>query len=241
MPLFIYDKKGSERLGIKGMEYEEFRNFCKRIERAVSDPYERNIVRKELRTALHKYSFDPLTGLRKFSYLKSLYKRVKNRIEKGKDISILLIDIDNFKHVNDNCSYKEADRLLKRAGDILNELLERTVEIVSGQIRSEPRRENGKGLIKDIAARYHEVKGDELIIALYGTGREGAEKVTERILGYVREDPLFKEHKSSLSIGVASKNGCSDIETIIKHAEHNLKKAKMNGKNCYVSSENVLV
>lgn len=229
----MYTQKGFRKVKELDMEYEKIRKTCKEISRHLKHPEDRRMFKKKSAEMLYEVSVDSATGLKKFSYVRYLYEIVKPRIKRGKDVSVLFIDIDNFKGVNENHSYEEADSLLNHTGEILNKaLLERAADIVSEQTRRESRRENGKGIIKDIVARYHE-KGDELLVILYGTDKEGAKTVADRIVNYVKNDSLFKHYGSGLTIGISSRNGCSELEHIIKNAEKALKYGKKNGKNSY--------
>lgn len=161
----------------------------------------------------NKFMRDPLTKL----YLRSIFmKKIREIVyeegnKKSDKLSILMMDIDDFKEVNDIYGHQKGDEILKSVGRIIINSL-RTV---------------------DIAARYG---GEEFIIALPDTGLEGAKIVANRILNKVKESKLMGNFRElTLSCGISIYPDDSRwFEEIIKRADSNLYKAKENGKDQFV-------
>jgi diguanylate cyclase (GGDEF)-like protein len=155
--------------------------------------------------------FDQLTGLPNRTLLLDRLKQaisVSNRASRA--ISLLFIDLDGFKHVNDTYGHGIGDRLLKDAAERLLTCL----------------REG------DTAAR---IGGDEFVIILLESDLELAITVAHRILGILRVPYEFgKKTISSISasIGIAEYPiHAEDLDTLLTAADNAMYVAKKNGKN----------
>jgi len=161
----------------------------------------------------NKFMRDPLTKL----YLRSIFmKKIRDIVyeknnKKSRKLSILMMDIDDFKEVNDIYGHQKGDEILKSAARIIKNSL-RTI---------------------DIAARYG---GEEFIIALPETDLDGAKIVANRILNRVKNAKLMGNFRElTLSCGISIYPDDSRwFEEIIKRADSNLYKAKENGKDQFV-------
>lgn len=143
---------------------------------------------------------DSLTGLynRRYFYeiLEMEFKRAKRN---STAISLLFIDVDNFKGVNDTHGHKYGDYVLVKLASILkNEL--RDVDIIS---------------------RWG---GEEFIVLLHNTCIDGSRAVAERLRMAV-EKQKFKSDVT-ISIGVTSSDGSMSVEKIVSLADAALYKAK---------------
>lgn len=161
----------------------------------------------------HLSMHDELTRLynRRFfnSHLKTM---VREALHNRDNLSLMLIDIDNFKKVNDTLGHQEGDTLLKTLAEIL-----------FNSIRSE----------SDIPFRFG---GDEFgIIFPDISGQEQLAVATRIKESYARSAPDI----TSLSIGVASlRKTCRDPESgmaeLVRAADDCVYKAKRNGRNTVV-------
>ncbi|MFB6076102.1 MAG: diguanylate cyclase [Candidatus Aenigmatarchaeota archaeon] len=146
---------------------------------------------------------DPLTKI--YNYRK-FYDKLKEEIELSKryghDLSILIIDVDNFKEYNDTKGHVEGDKLLKKIASLL-EKESRDVDIV---------------------CRYG---GDEFGIILPETKSEGAEELVQRIRNLYEN---IGENITGLSIGIYEYNGEGSPEEIVDKADKKMYKDK-KGKN----------
>jgi diguanylate cyclase (GGDEF)-like protein len=150
---------------------------------------------------------DPLTGLLNRRYLE---KRLIEEIQRSKrhrfPMSLMMLDVDQFKSYNDNFGHPAGDTALKIVASILQDIL--------------------RG--DDVAARYG---GEEFAILLPQTTSTEAAAIAERLRQRI-EHTEFPKRKVTVSIGIAS---CSnEIDTphdLIGAADHALYEAKNHGRN----------
>ncbi len=155
---------------------------------------------------------DHLTGLnnvREFDTL--LNKSISDTVENNKELSLLLIDLDFFKRINDTFGHSSGDMILKQFSDILVNSC-RPSDIVS---------RNG---------------GEEFTVILSNCNYKLAAEIAERIRKNV-EDHYFITDKNgkikiTVSIGISSyPNITNDTSELIDDADKALYYAKQNGKN----------
>jgi len=155
---------------------------------------------------------DALTGvLNRRYFMVSLEKEIARVRRDGGDLCCLMIDIDNFKKINDTWGHQCGDDVLIELGKLMI----------------------GIARTYDIMARYG---GEEFIIALPGSNLENAGQFAERLREQVQKRPipsLAEKTSVTVSIGVSRfTNLASDsAELLIKRADESLYKAKSSGKN----------
>jgi diguanylate cyclase (GGDEF)-like protein len=150
---------------------------------------------------------DALTGLLNRRYLE---ERLTEEIERSKrhrfPMSLMMLDVDEFKSYNDNWGHPAGDIALKIVADILKETL--------------------RGA--DVAARYG---GEEFAVLLPQTTSNEAMAIAERIRQRI-ERTEFPKRKVTVSIGIASLSAEVDsVEQIINAADNALYDAKNQGRN----------
>lgn len=158
---------------------------------------------------------DPLTGLFNRRVMEDILKREFARaIRYKKSLSVIFIDLDDFKNVNDTYGHDQGDDLLKYVAE---QLIKMSREI-------------------DVVARF---AGDEFVIILPETSSENAENLMSRFVLYLSKHPLKKGKNSiaaAISFGVASTEDKSikDPLQLLKKADkklYRLKKQKVsNGR-----------
>ena len=126
-------------------------------------------------------------------------------------LSVIMMDLDHFKKINDTHGHLVGDQLLKAVAD---------------RIRPNIRRE-------DIFARYG---GEEFAILLVHTERKNAVQFARKICRLVRDEPFVigkKRIPLTVSVGVATYLGKrqTDVETLVAQADRNLYRAKARGRN----------
>lgn len=147
----------------------------------------------------HKAFIDMATGLYNRNYLEQVsratcYQGIKN-------LSLIFIDIDNLKIINDIYGHSQGDRAIK---------------IVGQAIRKSTRKE-------DIGIRYG---GDEFIILLLNQKQKVTYKVIKRIRKELNERSLDKKLNVHISVGVAYTDNLKNIDDMIKIADRNLYREK---------------
>ena len=169
-------------------------------------------VTKELE---HLAYTDPLTGAFNRRYFLSAAKKETSRnIRYGHSLTLLMVDIDHFKKVNDTYGL-----------DIGDEALKIMVTTVLSALRSE-----------DVLGRFG---GEEFIVLLPETDAIGAELVAQRVRQLVSEiviDTAQEPLSFTVSIGVAEAKRDESIEEIQKRADEALYEAKKNGRDCVVTA-----
>ena len=156
---------------------------------------------------------DELTGLANSRRFRELVEKEAERAERfGHQLSLVLLDIDNFKQVNDTYGHLQGDEVLRVLGRILAE--------------------ESRGI--DEPARYG---GEEFVVALPETGREGAMELAERVRTRLEGTPISGVDGSgdisvTASVGVATlPDAATDTRELIAVADAALYEAKRSGKN----------
>jgi len=178
--------------------------------------YITTMLSADIRTALTRIKLisetDELTGIFNVRAFTSLADRMhKQSIRYGHAYSILMVDSDNLKSVNDAYGHEAGNRLLKLTVTCMQKGLRET----------------------DVFARYG---GDEFVIMLPQTKADGALLVSERIRKSIAATPLEthgKEIATTVSIGVASfpAHG-AELAVVMNCADQALYISKKSGRNC---------
>lgn len=160
-------------------------------------------------------TMDPLTGLYNRRYFDIILKEQLNLARRGKtSVALIMLDIDNFKDINDSYGHVAGDCYLQDISKVILESLLRST---------------------DFATRYG---GDEFAIVLYDTNIEGAIKIAESIKEAVKKVRIRYEYEvdfvsTTVSMGVVSivPDSEIDIKTMTENADKSLYRAKLKGKN----------
>ena len=151
---------------------------------------------------------DSLTGIYNRLHFTRLMDAETDKVKRyGGQLSVIFLDIDHFKQINDTHGHATGDVVLKEFTDI-----------ISSANRS-----------SDIFARYG---GEEFIILATSTGIEGATEHAQRLKQDI-EQHRFKIGRVTSSFGVAELDPSSDdSESLIDRADKALYQAKSDGRNC---------
>jgi len=160
----------------------------------------------------HLATTDPLTGVpnrRALEHDLKSYGKLSRRY--GKKLSLIMIDIDNFKGVNDTYGHSAGDQILKRVARLVKENIRET----------------------DTLYRYG---GEEFAILCPETGKEGTYELAERIRKNVRETRFWIDRDKfiyiTVSLGVASyPEDTDDPQELLMIADISLYRAKNEGKD----------
>ncbi|MHB1884883.1 MAG: diguanylate cyclase [Acidimicrobiales bacterium] len=153
---------------------------------------------------------DKLTGLLNKRWWDELAPReAAQALRNGFELAILLVDLDNFKLVNDSCGHAVGDLALRN-----------TARVLASALRS-----------GDAAVRFG---GDEFLLVLHGAGVEGAQRVAEQVGKMLRSLPPACEGISALtaSIGIATfPTHGSSLEDVVREADLAMYQAKAMGRD----------
>ena len=141
----------------------------------------------------------------------TLYREVARAMRFGHPISLIILDVDDFKQINDHRGHMQGDIVLERVADVVRDAT-RSI---------------------DVAARYG---GDELALILVETGREGAGILGERLGERIKcaEVPLREGGSMGIkiSVGVATiPDSAEDLDSLVDAADRALLRAKRAQKN----------
>lgn len=154
---------------------------------------------------------DPLTGiLNRRAILEELSQRMNHHLYDFEHLSILMLDIDFFKKINDNYGHIVGDKVLIKVSEIISQLI--------------------RGF--DTVGRYG---GEEFLVILPNTNSENAYKAAERIRKKIEETEFDDIEHLTVSIGFTS-YADESIESLINKADQNLYEAKRNGRNKVVGN-----
>lgn len=162
---------------------------------------------------------DIMTHLKQKHYFFTVVQEKIESLRKTEHLSVLMIDIDFFKNVNDKYGHDGGDTILVSVANVLKSCVRNS----------------------DVVARYG---GEEFVIALFGMGIEGAQRVADRILKKIAETETEysgDKIKVTVSIGIAE---CfpkkDDAKSITKRADQAMYISKQKGRNqVNVAPENI--
>jgi len=192
------------------------------IQKGVLEPYElifRELKANEKKLNIQNQMFrnqaivDGLTGLYNHRYLYEKLEEERYRVERyASNLSIILLDIDHFKKVNDTFGHVAGDEIIKA---------------ISGIIKKNIR-------VSDIAGRYG---GEEFLIILPETDLQRASYVAEKIRVEVEQTTYIQGIRVTISGGVSQYQGEKTSE-LVKSADNKLYNAKNRGRN-KIQSESI--
>jgi diguanylate cyclase (GGDEF)-like protein len=197
--------KGNLAVKFKPAEHREISEIVEALETTTRALGERDA--KLLKLANH----DVLTGLfNRRRFVEELKKELGSVSDDRKQSSLLFIDLDQFKYVNDACGHPAGDRLIRKVA----ELLKRGV--------------GDKGLV----ARFG---GDEFVVLAKNTNRSATKILARSILedmrrlAHIEGDRVFHIH---CSIGITMISGAeSDHDDLVAQADNACREAKSAGRN----------
>jgi diguanylate cyclase (GGDEF)-like protein len=168
---------------------------------------------------------DTLTKLPNRYLLKDrLEHALANAERKNRLLAIILLDLDNFKNINDTIGHTAGDQLLQEFADRLSKCVRQTDSISRAPVEKSD----------SVVARFG---GDEFTILLFEIDNiQDPAKVCNRVLGMLSEPFILGLHEIfitvSIGIVVYPFDG-KDMETLIKHADVAMYQAKNHGRNNY--------
>ncbi|MCE2927972.1 MAG: PleD family two-component system response regulator [Rickettsiales bacterium] len=215
------------------VDEEDQRIMLKALELGINDyltvPVDKNEMTARLRTQIRRKRYqealksnyqqsvsmavtDALTGLYNRHYLNAhLENMVKQSLKNGKNLALMIMDMDHFKSVNDTYGHDAGDLVLKQLAQIIIQLSRST----------------------DLAARFG---GEEFVILMPETDPQAALGAAKRLRESVESTSFAitngEQLKKTVSIGVASLHPDGDsAESLLKRADEALYSAKHSGRN----------
>lgn len=154
---------------------------------------------------------DYLTGLGNRNYYEeAMTSMLATAQRENRSFSVVLLDLDNFKSVNDSFGHSEGDRVLQEFSSILAQA-----------VRS-----------NDHLFRFG---GDEFVLLLAHADHLNPSLVANRILKATQQSPLMHKHNVTTSIGFTNWRSGDSSAQLTERADKALYHSKANGKNTYFS------
>ena len=170
-------------------------------------------LRDSVQSSMEMAVMDQLTGLHNRRFMDNrLAVMFDESALRARSLSLLVLDIDHFKSVNDRWGHDAGDEVLREFAD---------------RVRACTR-----GI--DLVAR---MGGEEIVVVLPDTGRDAAYRVAERIRERVESAPFAVQNntrdiKVTVSVGVSNRRaGDASSADMMKRADDALYRAKANGRN----------
>lgn len=151
---------------------------------------------------------DPLTGvLNRRGFLQS-FSRVRARQQRVESpLSLMAIDLDHFKAINDQHGHAQGDRVLVHVASVITQTARQS----------------------DYVARFG---GEEFVVLLPETALPQAQQLAQRILLLLRESQTSERPHCSVSIGIASQQAYGEsLDSLLSRADAALYRAKANGRD----------
>ncbi len=171
----------------------------------------------DMMTLLHRASHDPLTGaLTRGSGLEVLNLHFRIACDQDAPLSVLFVDADNFKSINDNFGHDAGDQALKDMAAKLHALMR----------------------LADAVIRWG---GEEFIVILTNTPMSGARLVVDRIIdGWLGTRPDGAPLTASMGLAERQTDGATDWSELIALSDKRMYVAKTSGKASCVNHEGIM-
>jgi diguanylate cyclase (GGDEF)-like protein len=166
------------------------------------------LIKKYVKDSLEGLvNYDSLTNIHnRRSFAEFLHKEIARSERYHKVFSLIMLDIDYFKKINDGYGHDIGDKILQELTGVVNQCIRKS----------------------DLFAR---VGGEEFAVVASETSLADAKLVAEKIRKKVEENVFAKNLKVTISLGVSQYKSKDDTNTIFKRADNALYKAKENGRN----------
>lgn len=170
-------------------------------------------MRDNVQNAIELAAMDPLTGLgnRRF-FEKQLAEALERAAHGGRSVSLMMIDVDHFKQINDQYGHEAGDHVLRSLAQRIKGVLRRT----------------------DPVCRYG---GEEFLALLPDTPLVSATRVAERVRTMVESTPFRLGAGSAqlipvtISIGLAERGDDANAEALMRRTDRALYASKTAGRN----------
>lgn len=221
VPILMLVDEEEQNIMLKGLELGvndylltpvDFNEMFARVKTQVRRKKYQEALRSNYQESVSMAVVDSLTRLYNRHYLDTHLKNlVRQAGEQGRAMSVMIMDMDHFKSVNDTYGHNVGD-----------EVLQQLAAIIMNTIRS-----------ADLAARYG---GEEFVILMPETDAARAIEAAERLRKNVEMTPFIISHaegqiKKTVSIGFATMKADDTPESLLKRADVALYEAKNGGRN----------
>ena len=156
---------------------------------------------------------DGMTGLFNHTFMEQLIGDAINRSKRSKTpLSLLMIDVDSFKKINDTLGHNAGDEALKHLAKLLQDNKRST----------------------DYLGRWG---GDELVLLLTDTNLQGAVSLAEKLRSLVESHTYPNDRHLTISLGASEYSSPDDVVGFIGRADAAMYRAKRGGRNRVASQK----
>lgn len=181
----------------------------KELHRLVKAPLKNALTFSQLKQMSMK---DPLTSLgNRGMYNDMLVKLCSQAHRTGENLTLMALDLDHFKPVNDAHGHVEGDKVLVAVANAIHNSLRNS----------------------DHAFRFG---GDEFCCLIQNSDKKANEKIVGRIQNAIKNNVLLKKHNVTCSIGVADLEASDSPESLFSRADKALYNAKSSGRDCAINA-----
>lgn len=221
VPIIMMVEEDEQHLMLKGLELGvndyllspvDFNEMFARVKTQIRRKKYQEALKSNYQESVSMAVTDGLTRLYNRHYLDTHLKNLaKQALDTGRNLSVVIMDMDHFKKVNDTYGHGVGDEVLKALADIIVKT-----------IRS-----------ADLAARYG---GEEFVVLMPETDAARAYEAAERLRKSIESTPLVVSHPDSplhktVSIGYATMTANDTPQSLLKRADDALYEAKEAGRN----------
>lgn len=151
---------------------------------------------------------DTLTGaFNRFKFNTLIEEQIAASLRYEHQLSVIMFDIDNFKHVNDTYSHQTGDSALKELSDIIHKNIRKS----------------------DLFVRWG---GDEFLVLLSNTALDNAHKAAQKLAESVSKHHFTQVGSLSCSFGITHLQKTDSVSTFISRVDEALYQAKAAGRDC---------
>jgi len=227
IPVVVITGKGDEMIALRVIQAGAYdylpksRISKKSLTRIIHNCLEKYRMKREIKQAMDKMAElstkDELTDLYNRRYFMEFAEReVSGAARYGHNLALCMLDLDNFKLVNDSHGHPAGDAVLRETARLLRESIRQY----------------------DLPCRYG---GEEFAVIMPNTRLVDAEKFCERLRQKIEDTPVgydSKEIRFTVSIGMAQFSPAADksLADLIKRADNGLYAAKLQGRNRVVAA-----
>jgi len=155
---------------------------------------------------------DPLTSLNNRLFLKSSLDHAINQSARSKiPMSLIMLDVDHFKKINDVHGHNVGDEVLVSLGKLLQNFFRKDDTIFR-------------------------IGGEEFLILMHNTNGAQSQGIAEKLRKKIERTTLIPDHSITASIGVCGLQAEMNRKSWMKQCDENLYQAKTNGRNQVVAS-----